>query len=139
MPANHCAESRKCGKNGRLIRKSSARDRCRCEGPPRSGVAAPQQQTTHKPDRRHSYRNSLPVPVAGLPIHAMLLRLHLTTMKIIFLPESDMSPPGWAGHDPARPVDRVAGPAYVIHVDVAPVTMSDELTQSEWSAFTALS
>jgi hypothetical protein len=64
-------------------------------------------------------------------------------MKIVLLPEADIGrnepTDPTAGDDPARPADRVAGPAYVFDVDVAPVPASDELTPSEWSAFVGLS
>ncbi|HUG22350.1 hypothetical protein [Piscinibacter sp.] len=66
-------------------------------------------------------------------------------MRIILLPETDIDRNEVSGplaaDDPARPVDRVAGPAYVVdlNVDVKPLTSGDELTASEWSAFAGLS
>lgn len=65
-------------------------------------------------------------------------------MRIILLPETDSDRNGISGplaaDDPARHVDRVAGPAYVVdlNVDVKPAA-GDELTASEWSAFAGLS
>jgi hypothetical protein len=62
-------------------------------------------------------------------------------MKIIVMPQ-----PGTARNestdpaDPADPVvhtDRVAGTAYVVHVDA--VTVPGELSSSEWSALMGLS
>ena len=64
-------------------------------------------------------------------------------MKIIVVPET-----GTARNDSAAPADaalssvptdRVAGPAYVVHVDVAPLTIPGELSNSEWSALMGLS
>ena len=66
-------------------------------------------------------------------------------MRIILLPETDIDRNGIGGppsaDDPAQPVDRIAGPAYVVdlNVDVKPAAAGDELTASEWSAFAGLS
>jgi hypothetical protein len=63
-------------------------------------------------------------------------------MKIVLLPEFDKKPPAdgttAAGH-PAGPVDRVAGPAYVVDVPLPLTAPTDELSASEWSAFAGLS
>jgi hypothetical protein len=65
-------------------------------------------------------------------------------MKIVLLPDFDKKPPAdgtTAAGQPARPVDRVAGPAYVVDVPL-PLSLpapADELSASEWSAFAGLS
>lgn len=59
-------------------------------------------------------------------------------MKIIVVPESGThSNPG---HEPAANLtDRAAEPATVVEVNVNPNDTSDQLTDSEWSAFAGLS
>lgn len=61
-------------------------------------------------------------------------------MKIIVVPETGTArneSTGAAGTP--VPTDRVAGTAYVVHVDVEPVTAPGELSSSEWSALMGLS
>ena len=62
-------------------------------------------------------------------------------MKIILVPETgtarnESTGPADAA-SPAVPTDRVAGQAYVVHVDA--VTIPGELSSSEWSALMGLS
>ena len=66
-------------------------------------------------------------------------------MRIILLPETDIDRNGVSGppaaDDPVGHVDRVAGPAYVVDLDVSvrPAAAGEELSASEWSAFAGLS